>query len=74
VEIKENKMKYILIFVILLTSACNNFELWAHLEAERDFAYHQYHMQHSEPNCYNHNLVDHSCYYEEIFCDLIIDR
>ena len=67
-------MKYILIFAILLMAACADLELLAHLEAERDFAYHQYHMQQSELNGYSPEFVDHCYYYEELFCDLMVDR
>lgn len=42
-------MKYVAIAAALLLSACvqppMDPELAAHLEAERDFAYHQYHVQ-----------------------------
>lgn len=45
-------------------------ELAAHLEAERDFAQHQYHVQKSVEHGYDPEYVD-DCYYyeEELHCE-----
>lgn len=63
-------MKYIILTTIFL-SACSNFdkELQAHLEAERDFAYHQYHVQQSIEKNYDPEYVDDCYYYEELICE-----
>lgn len=65
-------MKYIAITAALLLSACVKSpmdpELAAHLEAERDFAYHQYHVQQAIEKQYDPEYVDDCYYYEELVC------
>ncbi len=64
-------MKYILIASAIFVSACvsSDPELQAHLEAERDFAYHQYHVQQAEEKKYDPEYVDDCYYYEELICE-----
>lgn len=65
-------MKYVAIAAALLLSACvqppMDPELAAHLEAERDFAYHQYHVQQTIEKQYDPEYVDDCYYYEELIC------
>lgn len=65
-------MKYVAIAAALLLSACvqppMDPELAAHLEAERDFAYHQYHVQQAIEKQYDPEYVDDCYYYEELIC------
>jgi outer membrane lipoprotein-sorting protein len=65
-------MKYVAITAALLLSACvqpsMDTELAAHLEAERDFAYHQYHVQQAIEKQYDPEYVDDCYYYEELVC------
>lgn len=64
-------MKYTLIAVATLLSACAmspDAELQAHLEAERDFAYHQYHVQQAIEKQYDPEYVD-DCYYYNMDCE-----
>jgi hypothetical protein len=64
-------MKYLAIGAALLVSACGmtpEQELAAHLEAERDFAYHQYHVQQAIEKQYDPEYVDDCYYYEELVC------
>jgi hypothetical protein len=63
-------MKYV--FIVILLSACSaqmDPELAAHLEAERDFAYHQYHVQQTFEKQYDPEYVDDCYYYEELICE-----
>jgi hypothetical protein len=46
-------------------SACADPELQAHLEAEADFARHQYHVQQAIEHGYDPEYVDDCYYYEE---------
>lgn len=66
-------MKYLAIAAALLLSACvqppMDAELAAHLEAERDFAYHQYHVQQAIEKQYDPEYVDDCYYYEELICE-----
>ena len=64
-------MKYLAIFTLVAVSACSNFdpELQAHLEAERDFAAHQYHTQQAYEKGYDPEYVDDCYYYEELICE-----
>ena len=64
-------MKYLAITAGLLVSACvsPDGELQAHLEAERDFAYHQYHVQQAIEKQYDPEYVDDCYYYEELICE-----
>ena len=65
-------MKYIAIASAMLVSACAaspDAELAAHLEAERDFAYHQYHVQQAIEKQYDPEYVDDCFYYEELVCE-----
>lgn len=64
-------MKYLAITAALLVSACvtPDAELQAHLEAERDFAYHQYHVQQAIEKQYDPEYVDDCYYYEELICE-----
>ena len=66
-------MKYLTLAAVVLLSACGmtpEQELAAHLEAERDFAYHQYHVQEAFEEKYDPEYVD-DCYYyeEELVCE-----
>jgi hypothetical protein len=64
-------MKYILIASITLLAACasHDAELQAHLEAEADFARHQYHVQQAIEKQYDPEYVDDCIYYEELVCE-----
>lgn len=66
-------MKYVAIATALLLSACvqplMDPDLAAHLEAERDFAYHQYHVQQAIEKQYDPEYVD-DCYYYNMDCEL----
>lgn len=64
-------MKNFTIVAMLLLSACvsPDLELQAHLEAERDFAYHQYHVQQAIEKDYDPEYVDDCYYYEELVCE-----
>jgi hypothetical protein len=66
-------MKYIAFTVTLLLSACAqpsmDPELAAHLEAERDFACHQYHVQQAIEKQYDPEYVYDCYYYEELICE-----
>lgn len=66
-------MKYVAIAAALLLSACvqppMDPDLAAHLEAERDFAYHQYHVQQAIEKQYDPEYVDDCYYYEELVCE-----
>lgn len=65
-------MKYIFIAAALLVSACvkpMDAELAAHLEAERDFAAHQYHVQQAEAKGYDPEYEDDCYYYQELICE-----
>lgn len=68
-------MKYLAIAAAILLSACaapreqTDPELAAHLEAERDFAYHQYHVQQAIEKQYDPEYVDDCYYYEELICE-----
>lgn len=64
-------MKNFTIVAMLLLSACvsSDLELQAHLEAERDFAYHQYHVQQAIEKQYDPEYVDDCYYYEELVCE-----
>jgi hypothetical protein len=66
-----NKMKYIAIVAALLLSACASYdtELAAHLEAERDFHAHQYHVEQAIEKGYDPEYVDDCYYYEELICE-----
>ena len=65
-------MKYSILLVTLL-SACVQHpmdpELAAHLEAERDFAYHQYHVQQAIEKQYDPEHIDDCYYYETLVCE-----
>jgi starvation-inducible outer membrane lipoprotein len=64
-------MKHLAIASALLLSACvsSDPELQAHLETERDFAYHQYHVQQAIEKQYDPEYVDDCFYYEELICE-----
>jgi hypothetical protein len=65
-------MKYFAITSALILSACvspMDLELTAHLEAERDFAYHQYHVQQAAEKGYDPEYVADCYYYEELVCE-----
>jgi len=55
-------MKYLVILVALSACATVDSELQAHLEAEADFARHQYHTQQAHEKQYDPEYVD-DCYY-----------
>jgi hypothetical protein len=63
----EDAMRYILILIML--SACVDSSLRDHLEAEADFARHQYHVEQVYTGSFEH-VED--CYYadEELVCNL----
>jgi hypothetical protein len=44
-------------------------ELKAHLEAEADFARHQYHTQQAHEKDYDPEYVDDCYYHEELVCE-----
>lgn len=64
-------MKYAMLFTLAVLSACSTMdpELAAHLEAEQDFARHQYHVQQSYEKQYDPEYVDDCYYYEELVCE-----
>ncbi len=65
-------MKYLTLAAVALLSACvmtPEQELQAHLEAERDFARHQYHVQQAIEKQYDPEYVDDCYYYEELVCE-----
>jgi hypothetical protein len=64
-------MKYIAVLTAFVLSACvsPDQELQAHLEAEADFARHQYHVQQAIENGYDPEHVDDCYYYEELVCE-----
>jgi hypothetical protein len=68
-------MKYLTLAAAILLSACSvpreqmDPELAAHLEAERDFAYHQYHVQQAAEKGYDPEYVADCYYYEELVCE-----
>lgn len=65
-------MKLAILFLALAVSACGmtpEQELAAHLEAERDFAYQQYHTQQAIEKQYDPEYVDDCYYYEELTCE-----
>jgi len=51
-------MKYLVILVALSACATVDSELQAHLEAEADFARHQYHTQQAHEKQYDPEYVD----------------
>lgn len=64
-------MKYFALTAVLALSACTTYDadLEAHLEAERDFAAHQYHVQQADLTGYDPEYVDDCYYYEELVCE-----
>lgn len=62
-------MKYLVILVALSACATVDNELQAHLEAESDFARHQYHTQQAHEKQYDPEYVDDCYYYEELVCE-----
>jgi hypothetical protein len=64
-------MKYFAILSVFVMSACvsSDPELQAHLEAEADFARHQYHVQQTIEKQYDPEYVDDCYYYEELVCE-----
>lgn len=62
-------MKYLVILVALSACATVDNELQAHLEAESDFARHQYHTQQAHKKQYDPEYVDDCYYYEELVCE-----
>jgi hypothetical protein len=62
-------MKYLVILVALSACATVDSELQAHLEAEADFARHQYHTQQAHEKQYDPEYVDDCYYYEELVCE-----
>ncbi len=65
-------MKYVAIVSAIFLSACVSpmyVDLAAHLEAERDFAYHQYHVQQAELKGYDIEYIEDCYYYEELICE-----
>ena len=66
-------MKYLAIAAAILLSACAqspmDAELAAHLEAERDFHAHQYHVQQSVEKGYEPEYVDDCYYHQELICE-----
>lgn len=62
-------MKYLVILVALSACATVDSELQAHLEAEADFARHQYHTQQAHEKHYDPEYVDDCYYYEELVCE-----
>jgi hypothetical protein len=64
-------MKYFTILSVFAMSACvsSDPELQAHLEAEADFARHQYHVQQAIEKQYDPEYVDDCYYYEELVCE-----
>ena len=65
-------MKIFVLFSITFLAGCMNtydHDLQAHLEAERDFAAHQYHVQQAELSGYDPEYVADCYYYEELICE-----
>ena len=62
-------MKYLVILVALSACATVDSDLQAHLEAESDFARHQYHTQQAHEKQYDPEYVDDCYYYEELVCE-----
>jgi len=62
-------MIYLVILVALSACATVDSELQAHLEAEADFARHQYHTQQAHEKQYDPEYVDDCYYYEELVCE-----
>jgi hypothetical protein len=64
-------MKYAMLFALAIVSACSTMdsELAAHLEAERDFARHQYHTQQAHEKQYDPEYVDDCYYHEDLVCE-----
>jgi hypothetical protein len=64
-------MKYAIVLFALTMSACSSMdpELKAHLEAEADFARHQYHTQQAHEKDYDPEYVDDCYYHEELICE-----
>lgn len=62
-------MKYLVILMALSACATVDSELQAHLEAEADFARHQYHTQQAHEKQYDPEYVDDCYYYEELVCE-----
>ncbi len=65
-------MKYLTLAAVALLSACvmtPEQELAAHLEAEQDFARHQYHVQQAIEKQYDPEYIDDCFYYEELICE-----
>ncbi len=64
-------MKYLTLAAVALLSACASYdtELAAHLEAERDFHAHRYHVQQAYEKGYDPEYVDDCYYYEELICE-----
>lgn len=64
-------MKYTIVALTLALTACSSYdqELQDHLEAENDFARHQYHVEQAILNNYDPIYVD-ECYYndDELIC------
>ena len=62
-------MKYLIPIIFLAGCSSIDVDLQAHLEAERDFAQHQYHVQQSFEKNYDPEYVDDCYYYEELICE-----
>jgi hypothetical protein len=68
-------MKYLALVTFALLAACaapreqTDPELAAHLEAESDFARHQYHVQQAIEKQYDPEYIDDCFYYEELICE-----
>ncbi len=64
-------MKYVTVLILFATAACSNpdRELQAHLEAEADFARHQYHVQQAIEKQYDPEYLDDCYYYEDLVCE-----
>lgn len=63
-------MKYFIIAILLTACSTIDHDLEAHLEAERDFAYHQHHVYQSFYQKYDSTMWE-DCYYwdDELFCE-----
>lgn len=64
-------MKYFALVAILVMSACTQtgYDLESHLEAEADFAQHQYHTRQAAEKNYDPEYVDDCYYYEDLVCE-----
>jgi hypothetical protein len=64
-------MKYIIILAMTSLASCSVYdaELVAHLDAERDFAYHQYHGPETTGAQYDPEHLDDCLYYKELVCE-----